>query len=132
MKAKLNSKYKFEIYTSIFLLFLLFSVLFLYKNFGEYFTYVKYNDTVYVLCSVDTSSEIDPLLSPQKFSITSNCFFFETPKENLQSNRLKKGTEIYAIDDIGYIFVKHNNLYYKLDNTTTTDSWGNGMTVRLD
>jgi len=99
---------------------------------GTAWTYLRYDDKLYVLCSPEIINQEHLKMNKltKVGTVKKEIFALSKPKSNNVSNGLKKGTEIYTSDK-GEVIIKFKDEFHPLEDTATTDGWGNGMQVRL-
>ena len=98
---------------------------------GVVWTYLKYDNTLYVLCSpVVDPEQVKEVKKTKIGTVKKEIFVFLKPKSNNESNGFRKGTEIYT-SDTGQVIIKFKDEFYPLENTATADGWGNGVQIRL-
>ncbi|MDT8715900.1 hypothetical protein IAI10_04470 [Clostridium sp. 19966] len=92
-------------------------------------TYLKYNNKLYVLCEPGNAAIVNEAKPTLKKigEVEREIPIFFTPTHNKVSNGLPKGTEVYTSEN-WEIIIKFKGMLYPLQDTTQKDTnWGNGI-----
>ncbi len=126
---------KKKIYLFILISVIIICIISWYNTAEIKWAYLKYNNKLYVLNSVDESSNPSTGTKLTKVGTTEKeISILSVPKSNNVSNGLPKGTEIYITDRTtseNEVVIKFRDRFYALIDTDKAENWGNGMIVRL-
>lgn len=131
IKIMIKNKKKL-ILSLIFFIILISLTIYVNKFNANGWTYLKYNNILYVL-NIDTPIAYEETKELNKVSvIKKNTLPFLKPNRNNTSNGIPKGIEIYSSSQNDDIYILSNKKFYKLDNISTSDDWGNGIKTKFD